>query len=69
MATTEKTGLLSSTQDAGELAKLKAYQKWAFFITFGSYFMSHFSRKCYSTVKTQLKDVSSPFSLPLPLIF
>jgi len=30
--------------------------RWAFFVTFGGYFMAHFSRKCYSTVKTQLED-------------
>ena len=29
--------------------------RWAFFITFGGYFMAHFSRKCYSTVKQQLQ--------------
>lgn len=29
--------------------------RWAFFVTFGGYFMSHFSRKCYSTVKQQLQ--------------
>ena len=29
--------------------------RWAFFITFGGYFMAHFSRKCYSTVKQQLE--------------
>lgn len=28
---------------------------WAFFVTFGGYFMAHFSRKCYSTVKQQLQ--------------
>jgi sugar phosphate permease len=31
------------------------YSSFAFFITFGGYFMSHFSRKCYSTVKQQLE--------------
>jgi sugar phosphate permease len=31
------------------------FHRWAFFITFGGYFMSHFSRKCYSTVKQQLQ--------------
>lgn len=30
--------------------------RWAFFVTFGGYFMAHFSRKCYSTVKQQLED-------------
>jgi sugar phosphate permease len=33
----------------------KNTHRWAFFITFGGYFMSHFSRKCYSTVKQQLQ--------------
>jgi len=43
--------------DANEhLKRLKSYQWWAFFVTFGGYFMAHFSRKCYSTVKQQLQD-------------
>eukprot|EP00978_Attheya_sp_CCMP212_P024605 scaffold77535_cov60-Attheya_sp.AAC.6 len=29
---------------------------FAFFVTFGGYFMAHFSRKCYSTVKQQLQN-------------
>ncbi len=41
--------------DEQALSRLKAYQKWAYFVTFGAYFMAHFSRKCYSTVKPQLK--------------
>jgi len=32
------------------------FHRWAFFVTFGGYFMAHFSRKCYSTVKRQLQD-------------
>ena len=31
------------------------FYRWAFFVTFGGYFMAHFSRKCYSTVKQQLQ--------------
>jgi len=31
---------------------------WAFFVTFGGYFMAHFSRKCYSTVKQQLENTA-----------
>ncbi|GFH52590.1 hypothetical protein CTEN210_09066 [Chaetoceros tenuissimus] len=38
------------------LAHVKRYQWWVFFRTFGAYFMAHFSRKCYSTVKQQLQD-------------
>ena len=38
------------------LRRLKSYQWWAYFVTFGAYFMAHFSRKCYSTVKPQLKS-------------
>eukprot|EP00815_Leptocylindrus_aporus_P004623 CAMPEP_0116068946 /NCGR_PEP_ID=MMETSP0322-20121206/11972_1 /TAXON_ID=163516 /ORGANISM="Leptocylindrus danicus var. apora, Strain B651" /LENGTH=464 /DNA_ID=CAMNT_0003556171 /DNA_START=42 /DNA_END=1436 /DNA_ORIENTATION=- len=38
-----------------DLARLKSYQKWAFFVTFGGYFMAHFSRKSYSTIKQQLQ--------------
>jgi MFS transporter, OPA family, solute carrier family 37 (glycerol-3-phosphate transporter), member 1/2 len=34
---------------------LLTFQSWAFFITFGGYFMAHFSRKCYSTIKQQLE--------------
>jgi len=44
-----------SDANAENLRKLKAYQPWAFFITFGGYFMAHFSRKSYSTIKTQLQ--------------
>ena len=32
--------------------------RWAFFVTFGGYFMAHFSRKCYSTVKQQLQKTA-----------
>jgi OPA family glycerol-3-phosphate transporter-like MFS transporter 1/2 len=38
------------------LKRLKAYQPMAFFVTFGGYFMSHLSRKSYSTVKQQLQS-------------
>lgn len=41
---------------ASHLKRLKSYQRWAFFVTFGGYFMAHFSRKCYSTVKQQLQE-------------
>mmetsp|Transcript_18902 Transcript_18902/g.27665 ORF Transcript_18902/g.27665 Transcript_18902/m.27665 type:complete len:475 (-) Transcript_18902:138-1562(-) len=56
----EKTTLLGGGDqlqaDKDEhLRRLKSYQKWAFFVTFGGYFMAHFSRKCYSTVKEQLE--------------
>lgn len=61
----EDKPLLSNGKDIDMLAKLKAYQPWAFFITFGGYFMAHFSRKCYSTVKQQLQ-VEAGFS-PLVL--
>jgi sugar phosphate permease len=50
-----------SAADAENLRRLKAYQPYAFFVTFGGYFMSHFSRKCYSTVKQQLQ-ASAGFS-------
>jgi len=58
----EKTPLTSnygsiSLQRSSDLSRLKNYQKYVFFVTFGSYFMSHFSRKCYSTVKKQLVEV------------
>jgi len=45
----------SSTDKEHNLRRLKGYQWWAYFVTFGAYFMAHFSRKCYSTVKPQLK--------------
>ncbi|GMH47451.1 hypothetical protein TrRE_jg8824 [Triparma retinervis] len=53
----ETTSLLSTgDSDSGhELKRLKSYQWWAYSVTFGAYFMAHFSRKCYSTVKPQLK--------------
>jgi len=51
--------------DLEMLRRLKAYQPWAFFITFGGYFMAHFSRKCYSTVKQQLQTEAGFSSLIL----
>jgi len=54
----EGTSLLSSDAEiadkALQLRRLKSYQKWAFLVTFFGYFMAHFSRKCYSTVKLNL---------------
>jgi len=47
------------------LKRLKAYQPIAFFVTFGGYFMAHFSRKCYSTVKQQLQVEAGYSSLLL----
>ena len=41
------------------------HQRWAFFVTFGGYFMAHFSRKCYSTVKQQLQHEAGYSSLIL----
>jgi len=60
MAPTDKTPLVVDGKPAEpeqdeHLKRLKAYQWWAFFVTFGGYFMAHFSRKCYSTVKQQLQ--------------
>lgn len=54
----ETTALIGNgkTSDAEHLRRLKAYQGFAFFVTFGGYFMAHFSRKCYSTVKQQLQN-------------
>jgi OPA family glycerol-3-phosphate transporter-like MFS transporter 1/2 len=55
----ETTSLIhSSKEDEENMRKLKAYQPWAFFVTFGGYFMAHFSRKCYSTVKQQLETTA-----------
>lgn len=62
---TETTSLVHNTkEDEENMQKLKSYQPWAFFVTFGGYFMAHFSRKCYSTVKQQL-EVKAGYS---PLI-
>lgn len=53
----ETTPLTVKGDDAAHhLKRLKSYQWWAFFVTFGGYFMAHFSRKCYSTVKQQLQE-------------
>lgn len=53
----ETTSLVhNTTEDEENLRLLKEYQPWAFFVTFGGYFMAHFSRKCYSTVKQQLEQ-------------
>lgn len=54
MSTGETTSLIGKTM-SDDVKKLKAYQPIAFAVTFGGYFMAHFSRKCYSTVKTQLQ--------------
>lgn len=51
----ESKPLIPNDDDAEMLRRLKAYQPMAFFVTFGGYFMSHFSRKSYSTVKQQLE--------------
>lgn len=57
MTTEDSTPLIVKPGDANDhLKRLKSYQWWAFFVTFGGYFMAHFSRKCYSTVKQQLQD-------------
>merc|ERR1719352_1268034 len=53
---TETSALLGNGSSADHLKRLKDYQWWAFFVTFGGYFMAHFSRKCYSTVKQQLES-------------
>ncbi|CAB9502228.1 Sugar phosphate exchanger 3 [Seminavis robusta] len=55
MSSSESKPLVSSSDDAENFKRLKAYQPMAFFITFGGYFMAHFSRKCYSTIKQQLE--------------
>lgn len=51
----ETKPLIKNDEDAEMFRRLKAYQPFAFFVTFGGYFMAHFSRKCYSTVKQQLE--------------
>lgn len=61
----ETKSLVNGNDDAEHLRRLKAYQPWAFFITFGGYFMAHFSRKCYSTVKQQLEGQAGYSSLLL----
>lgn len=63
---TETTPLTGKGGDAADhLKRLKGYQWYAFFVTFGGYFMAHFSRKCYSTVKQQLQDEAGYSSLIL----
>lgn len=51
----ETTPLVNGKVD-DNLKRLKAYQWYAFFVTFGGYFMAHFSRKSYSTIKQQLRQ-------------
>jgi len=51
----ESKPLVQNDDDMEMLRRLKAYQPVAFLTTFGGYFMSHLSRKSYSTVKTQLQ--------------
>lgn len=50
-------GVWKESVDANQfcITNCFATHRWAFFITFGGYFMAHFSRKCYSTVKQQLQ--------------
>jgi OPA family glycerol-3-phosphate transporter-like MFS transporter 1/2 len=64
---TETTALVGGKKvdDAEHLRRLKAYQWFAFFVTFGGYFMAHFSRKCYSTVKQQLQTEAGYSALTL----
>jgi len=52
----ETKPLVGGSDAADNMKRLKAYQPFAFFVTFGGYFMAHFSRKCYSTIKQQLQD-------------
>jgi len=51
----ETKPLVQNDDDMEMLRRLKAYQPMAFFVTFGGYFMSHVSRKSYSTIKQQLQ--------------
>mmetsp|Transcript_4962 Transcript_4962/g.7777 ORF Transcript_4962/g.7777 Transcript_4962/m.7777 type:complete len:475 (-) Transcript_4962:2766-4190(-) len=51
----ETKPLVPNDDDLEMLRRLKAYQPFAFFVTFGGYFMSHFTRKSYSTVKQQFQ--------------
>jgi len=51
----ESKPLVQSDDDLEMLRRLKAYQPFAFFVTFGGYFMAHLTRKSYSTVKKQLQ--------------
>lgn len=52
----ETKPLVKSDDDMEMLRRLKAYQPFAFFVTFGGYFMAHLTRKSYSTVKQQLQS-------------
>lgn len=45
--------LLSSESKAGA-AKMQSWQRTVFIVTFINYAMAHFSRKCYTNVKTDL---------------
>lgn len=51
----ETKPLVQGDDDLEMLRRLKAYQPFAFFVTFGGYFMAHLTRKSYSTVKKQLQ--------------
>jgi sugar phosphate permease len=51
----ETKPLVQGDDDMEMLRRLKAYQPFAFFVTFGGYFMAHLTRKSYSTVKKQLQ--------------
>ena len=45
---------LLSEGTAGNAAKMASWQRTIFFVTFVNYAMAHFSRKCYTNVKTDL---------------
>jgi OPA family glycerol-3-phosphate transporter-like MFS transporter 1/2 len=51
----ETKPLVASDEDMEMVRRLKVYQPTAFLVTFGGYFMSHFSRKSYSTIKQQIE--------------
>jgi len=64
----ESKPLVHNDDDVEMLRRLKSYQPFAFFVTFGGYFMSHVSRKSYSTVKQQLQSEAGYSSTILSLM-
>jgi len=56
MSKSKYGALPTSDQVEANKSALSRYQIWVFFVTFISYANSHFSRKSYTQVKTQLKS-------------
>lgn len=53
----ERTALLQRVDPAANTKKLAKFRNVVYFSTFIAYAMSHFSRKCYTNVKVELRSI------------